>query len=137
MGIDAIPEKDRALQILLKERPLPKKAVEIPFGTEQLPITLKGLTSFEVEKIRENCTEKRERKGRIIETLDNARFNTSLIVAATEAPNWRAPELLAKYQAHCAEDVLGKIFMAGELSALGDVVLSLSGFNLDLDDVKN
>ncbi len=137
MGIDPIPEKDRVLQILLKERPLPEKTVKVPFGDIELPITLQGLKSEKVEAIRESCTEKREKKGRIIERLDTAKFNAALIIAATKSPDWRTPELLAKYGVHCAEDLIGKLFLAGEVSALGDVVLSLSGFDLDLDDVKN
>jgi len=64
-------------------------------------------------------------------------FNTALIAAATVAPNWGDAKLLAKYNASGPEEVVKRVLLAGELDALGDVVLDLSGFNTELDEVKN
>lgn len=127
--------EEQILQRLLEADTVPEKTVKL----ERLgiPVTLRGLTGKQVFSIRERCTERKERKGRFTERLDEEQFNTALIAAATVKPNWGDSKLLAKYSASGPEEVIKRILLAGELSALGDVVLDLSGFNTDLEDVKN
>jgi len=72
-----------------------------------------------------------------VERLEEELFNVSLIAASTPTPNWGDAKLLAKYEASGPEEVIKRLLLAGELSALGDVVLDLSGFNTELEDVKN
>lgn len=127
--------EEQILQRLLEADTVPEKTVKL----ERLgiPVTLRGLTGKQVFSIRERCTERKERKGRFTERLDEEQFNTALIATATVKPNWGDSKLLAKYSASGPEEVIKRILLAGELSALGDVVLDLSGFNTDLEDVKN
>lgn len=127
--------EEQILQRLLEADTVPEKTVKL----ERLgiPVTLRGLTGKQVFSIRERCTERKERKGRVTERLDEEQFNTALVAAATVLPNWGNSKLLAKYSASGPEEVIKRILLAGELSALGDVVLDLSGFNTDLEDVKN
>lgn len=127
--------EEQILQRLLDADTIPERTVTLPrLG---IPITLRGLTGKQVFSIRERCTERRQRRGQVIERLDEEQFNTALIAAATVKPNWGDPKLLAKFQASGPEEVIKRILLAGELAALGDVVLDLSGFNTDLEDVKN
>lgn len=127
--------EEQILQRLLDADTVPEKTVKL----ERLgiPVTLRGLTGKQVFSIRERCTERKERKGRVTERLDEEQFNTALIATATVKPNWGDSKLLAKYSASGPEEVIKRVLLAGELSALGDVVLDLSGFNVDLEDVKN
>lgn len=134
MDIENLNE-EQVLQRLLDADTIPEKTVKL----ERLgiPVTLKGLTGKQVFRIREQCTERRERKGRVSERLDEEQFNTALIAAATLKPNWGDQKLQAKFNASGPEEVIKRILLAGELSALGDVVLDLSGFNTELSEVKN
>ncbi len=120
---------------LLEADALPEKTVTLPrLG---IPVTLRGLTGKQVFSIRERCTERRERRGQVIERIDEEDFNVALIEAATVSPNWGDGKLLAKYKASGPEEIIKRVLLAGELSALGETVLDLSGFNISLDDVKN
>lgn len=127
--------EDQMLQRLLDADALPERTVKM----ERLgiPVKLRGLTGKQVFSIRERSTERKEKRGQTVERLDEELFNVSLIAASTISPNWGSPQLLTKYSASGAEEVIKRILLAGELSALGDVVLDLSGFNTELEDVKN
>lgn len=127
--------EEQILQRLLDADSVPERTVAIPrIG---IPVTLKGLTGKQVYKIREKCTERKEKRGKVIENFDEEEFNASLIVAATKKPNWGNAKLLEKFNASGPEEVVKRILLAGEIDALGDVVLDLSGFNMDLSDIKN
>ncbi|MBB6637370.1 phage tail assembly chaperone [Cohnella thailandensis] len=134
LEFEALTE-DQVLERLLAADTVPEKAVLL----ERLgiPVRLRGLTGKQVFSIRERCTERKEKRGQTIERLDEELFNVSLIAASTVSPNWGDSKLLAKFSASGAEEVIKRILLAGELSALGDVVLDLSGFNTELEDVKN
>jgi len=134
MDLEKMSE-EQILQRLLEADTVPEKTVKL----ERLgiPVTLRGLTGKQVFSIRERCTERKERKGRVTERLDEEQFNTALIAAATVQPNWGDSKLLAKYSASGPEEAIKRILLAGELSALGDVVMDLSGFNMDLEEIKN
>jgi len=126
---------EQVLQRLLDADTLPERTVKLE--RLDIPVKLRGLTGKQVFSIRERCTERKERRGQTIERLDEELFNVSLIAASTIAPNWGNPQLLTKFSASSAEEVIKRILLAGEMSALGDVVLDLSGFNTELEDVKN
>ena len=126
---------DQILERLLGADTLPERTVRLE--RLDIPVKLRGLTGKQVFSIRERCTERKEKRGQTIERLDEELFNVSLIAASTVSPNWGNPQLLTKYSASGAEEVIKRILLAGEMSALGDVVLDLSGFNTELEDVKN
>lgn len=127
--------EEQVLQRLLDADTLPERTVLL----ERLgiPVKIRGLTGKQVFGIRERCTERKEKRGQTIERLDEELFNVSLIAAATVTPAWGDSKLLSKFSASSPEEVVKRILLAGELSALGDVVLDLSGFNTELEDVKN
>ncbi|NPV90109.1 MAG: hypothetical protein HPY50_04945 [Firmicutes bacterium] len=127
--------EEQILQRLLEADSLPQKTVRL----ERLgiPVTLRGLTGKQVYSIRERCTFQNERRGQGGGRLDDEQFNTALIAAATVTPNWGESRLLAKYSASGPEEVIKRILLAGEMSALGNMVLDLSGFFTSLVEVKN
>lgn len=103
-----------------------------------LPIRVRGLTGKQVYRIQDQCTEQiKGKKGIITERLDEEAFNVSLIATATVSPDWGDARLMSKHKASSPEEVIKRILLAGELAALGDEVLEVSGFNTDLEAVKN
>ncbi|MCD9025747.1 phage tail assembly chaperone [Cohnella silvisoli] len=127
--------EEQVLQQLLAADSIPERTVRIQrIG---IPITLRGLTGKEVYALRERATERRGKRGQESERIDDEQFNVSLIATSTVTPNWGDPQLLAKYKASSAEEVIKRILLAGELGSLGDAVLDISGFNTELEDVKN
>lgn len=134
MEMEALTE-EQVLQRLLDADSVPERTVRL----ERLgiPVRLRGLTGKQVFSIRERCTERKEKRGQTVSRIDEEMFNVSLIAASTITPNWGDAKLLAKYGASGPEEVIKRLLLAGELSALGDVVLDLSGFNTELEDVKN
>lgn len=134
MSFDQLTD-EQILQRLLDADKLPERTVRLE--RLDIPVKLRGLTGKQVFNIRERCTERKEKRGQTITRLDEEMFNVSLIAASTISPNWGNPQLINKFSASDAEEVIKRILLAGELSALGDIVLDLSGFNTELEDVKN
>ncbi len=134
MEMESLTE-EQVLQRLLDADAVPERTVRLE--RLNIPVRLRGLTGKQVFSIRERCTERKERRGQVTERLDEELFNVSLIAASTVTPNWGDSKLLAKYGASGPEEVIKRLLLAGELSAMGDVVLDLSGFNTELEDVKN
>ncbi len=127
--------EEQTLQRLLDADAVPERTIRLQrLGVS---VKLRGLTGREVYSLRERCTERTTKRGQVVERLDEETFNVGLIAAATVSPNWADQRLLAKYRASGPEEVLKRLLLAGELSALGDAVLDLSGFNTELEDVKN
>lgn len=114
---------------------IPERTVHI--SRLGIPVTLKGLTGKEVFALRERCTERIKVKGKESSRLDEEAFNVGLIAMATKSPDWGNQALLDKFNASGKEEVIKRLLLAGELSALGDLVLDLSGFNEEMDEVKN
>ncbi|KLU74278.1 MULTISPECIES: phage tail assembly chaperone [Clostridium] len=103
-----------------------------------IPITLKGLSEKEINRIKKECTySRKERGGRRIKELDDEEFNAALIEAATVTPDWNNPKLLDALKASDGRQVIKKKFLAGETSAMGDKVLELSGFDDELEKIEN
>jgi len=122
---------------------LPSESVTIK--RLDMRVTLQGLTSSKVDNIRERCTTRRSTKGRTEEKVDNELFNATLISEATigievkglPLSGWGDQRLTDRLKASGGEQVARKMLLAGELDAVGDKVLEISGFGVDIEDVKN
>lgn len=131
---------------------LPEEAVFI--GRLNLRITLRGLTSSKVDSIRERCTIRKTIKGQVSEKIDSELFNATLIKEATSAlevvkllenggeqcvklSGWGDDRLVSRLKLSGGEEAVRRLLLAGELDAVGDKVLEISGFGVDIDDVKN
>lgn len=127
---------EEILQKLLAVDEVPERTVSLKrIG---IPVTLKGLTGKQVFSIRERCTTVvKEKRGGSRRELDEEAFNCSLIATATVKPNWADPKLTAKFRASSADEVIKRLLLAGEIAQLGDLVLELSEFNTELEEVKN
>ena len=126
---------EQVLQRLLDVDTVPEKTVVIP--RLDIPVTIKGITGKQVFALRNKCTYKKKTRRGITEEFDGEAFNCGLIALATVKPNWGDSKLLSKFKASGPEEVIKKVLLAGELESLGDAILDLSGYNVELEDVKN
>ena len=60
-----------------------------------------------------------------------------LISLSTVKPDWGDPKLIEKFHSSSGDEVIKRLLLGGEISLLGEAVLDVSGYNVDLDDVKN
>ena len=110
-----------------------------------LRITLQGLTSSKVDAIRERCTTRKTVKGQITEKVDSELFNAALIKEATSSlevkglglSGWGDDRITNRLKLSGGEEAVRRLLLAGELDAVGDKVLEISGFGVDIEDVKN
>lgn len=119
-----------------------------------LRMTLSGLTASKVDNIRDRCTKREGKKGAVTETLDSELFNATLISEATTVlevvhsygqedeqrvslQGWGDSRITSRMKLSGGEQAIRRMLLAGELNAIGDRVLDLSGFGVDIDDVKN
>ncbi|MGG6314110.1 phage tail assembly chaperone [Paenibacillus macerans] len=132
---------------------LPEEAVFI--GRLGLRVTLRGLTSSKVDAIRERCTVRKTTKGQVTEKIDSELFNAALIKEATsmlevvkktgegaepqsvKLSGWGDERLTSRLKLSGGEEAVRRLLLAGELDAVGDKVLEISGFGVDIEDVKN
>lgn len=109
----------------------------LPLGNgKKIPVVLRALSDKEISDIRTRCTRREKTKKGFNETLDDDQFYASLIVASTVSPDWGNPTILKEYNLSGAQEVV-KRFAGGYLVALGDKVMEVSGYNVDLEEVKN
>jgi hypothetical protein len=120
---------------LMEPTDVPEKTYKI----ERLGITvtLKGLSEREIQRIRKECTTERKHRGQRIKELNEEEFNAALIEKATVKPNWSDKRLLDKLSLSSGREVIKRKLLAGEMVALGDKVMELSGFDDDLEEIKN
>lgn len=129
---------DRLLELDISS--VPEKTVMI--GRFGLPIRIKGLSGKQFYNARSLSRRDTRKNGKTTDTrYDDEAFNVSLVVSGTVSPNWGDRKLLDKYGASGPEEVVKKVFLAGELITLADEIMSLSGFSDDggsgIDEIKN
>lgn len=130
--------EDDIIAKLMEDAPLPKRRVLI--DRLGVPITLKALTEKEISKLKKDCTkEKKLRGGRREKELDDDEFNIALIEKSAISPNFNNEKLLKSMNVSSGREVIRRKFLAGELSALSENILEISGFDNELEelDIKN
>ena len=152
MSLEQLSEQDILDGLFETAANLPEEAVFI--GRLGLRITLRGLTSSKVDSIRERCTIRKTTKGQVTEKIDSELFNAALIKEATASlevvkkledggeqsvklSGWGDDRLISRLKLSGGEEAVRRMLLAGELDAVGDKVLELSGFGVDIDDIKN
>jgi len=146
--------EDQVIDSLLGNAEMPVDFCKI--GRLNLEIDLQGLIADKVYKTREQCTVKKKSKGQTVVDFDEEKFNCLLIAQATTGlrvvvqeedentekkvivfSGWGDQRFLSKYRLSGPDQVVKRMLLAGELDSLGSIVLDLSGYNTDLEDVKN
>ena len=152
MGFEGMTE-EQVIEQLLGNSEAPKGYYRIK--RLNLEIDMQGLMASRVYKLREQCTVKEKKKGRVETEFDEELFNCLLITEATtglrvvtqeatDATEKKAIEFdgwgdkrLMRGKLSGPDQAVKRMLLAGELDALGNIVLDLSGYNTDLEDVKN
>lgn len=122
---------------------LPEEAIFI--RRLDMRVTLHGLTSSKVDSIREQSTTRKTVKGQAVEKVDSELLNARLILEATSSlevkglklNGWGDPRITSRLKLSGGEQAVRRLLLAGELDAVGDKVLELSGWGVDIEDVKN
>lgn len=102
-----------------------------------IQVTLKGLSEKEIQRIRKECTTETKHRGNRTKELNDEEFNAALIEKATVKPNWSDKRLLGAMNLSSGREVIKRRLLAGEMVALGDKVMELSGFDDELEEIKN
>lgn len=122
---------------------LPEEAVHI--RRLDMELVLRGLTSSKVDSIRERSTVRRTIKGQVDEKVDTEIFNALLISEATaklevkglSLSGWGDPRITSRLKLSGGEQAVRRMLLAGELNAVGEKVMELSGFGVEISDLKN
>lgn len=127
--------EDEIINKLLEPTEVPERTYMI--DRIGIPITLKGLSEREIQRIRRECTIERKHRGQRIKELNEEEFNAALIEAATVSPNWSDKRLLSNLKLSSGREVIKRRLLAGEMMALADKVMELSGFDDELEEIDN
>lgn len=127
--------EDEIINKLLEPTEVPERTYMI--DRLGIPVTLKGLSERGIQRIRRECTVERKHRGQRTKELNEEEFNAALIEAATVSPNWGDKRLLSSLKLSSGREVIKRRLLAGEMMALADKVMELSGFDDELEEIDN
>lgn len=130
--------EDDIINKLLEPTEVPKRTYAL--DRLEIQVTLKGLSEKEIQRIKRECTATVKSRGGRTKELNEEEFNAALIEKATIRPNWSNRKLLDQLGLSSGREVIKRRLLAGEMVALGDKVMELSGFDdelEELDTIKN
>ncbi|MNU85100.1 Phage XkdN-like protein [compost metagenome] len=127
------------LQEFLNANPVEGLTEEVPVSPRfkdkegnLLKFKIKALSGPEFEDVRKRSMEIRK-KGKI--EFNAQRFNNTLVINNTLEPNFKDAESIKKLGCATPEDYLNKVLLPGEIVTLAGCIQSLSGFDVDMDDL--
>ncbi|MEG0297624.1 MAG: hypothetical protein RR620_12970 [Clostridium sp.] len=100
---------------------------------EILKFKIKALTPEQFSELQKQCT-KVGKKQKV--TFDSKTFNEQLIINYTLEPNFRDAEAIKSAGCVSPEQLLNKVLLAGEVITLSEEISRLSGFDKDLDEIR-
>lgn len=100
---------------------------------EFLKFKIKALTPDEFSDLQKECTVV-GKKGKV--SFNSKAFNERLIVNNTLEPDFKDANFIKQANCISPEQVLNKVLLAGEVSALVEAITKLSGFDSDLDSLR-
>lgn len=98
-----------------------------------LKFKIKAVPSDEFATLQKQCTATRK-KGKV--EFDSKKFNEQIAINYTIDPNFRDAEAIKKLGVLTPEQFLNKTLLAGELTALVEAISKLSGFDQDIDELR-
>lgn len=102
---------------------------KIPF-----PFTIRPLTSDEFTQIQKEC-QRPMKKGKV--EFDSARFNEKVILNGCVDPDFKKEEDVKAAGCVTPSQYLKKVLLPGEISNLVQAISELSGFDKDIEDLKD
>ena len=107
----------------------PKKEIEIPRLSkilgEKFTVTVQALDTELLAEITENHTEY-TKSGKVKKSNDY-KIGLDMVVNAVVEPDFRDDRLLKHYSAATPNDLVAKLFLAGEIGKIAEVVTELCG----------
>lgn len=100
---------------------------------ELLKFTIKAVPPEEFSALQKQCTVTKK-KGKV--EFDSKKFNEQIAINYTIDPNFRDAESIKKMGVMTPEQFLNKVMLAGELSTLVESISNLSGFDQDIDELR-
>lgn len=116
------PADDRTEQVVVSER------------LAGHPLTIRAMTSEEYGDFQQRAV--KIGKSRSV-SFDSRRFNSLAAVACTVDPDFRNAELIKALGVATPEQALEKLLLPGEVAELAGQINRLSGFNQDLDELRD
>jgi hypothetical protein len=114
---------------------------DVPIKRLNTHFTVKAIDGQTINRLRDQATHYVGKGANKKAQLNEEEFNGSLIVEACITPDFNNAKLLAKYGARDGADCVQKALLAGEIMALQEAILRLSGFednnDEELEEVKN
>ena len=128
------------LMNFLIENSVEELTEEVPVGERfkdnegnLLKFKIKAVPSDEFATLQKQCTVTRK-KGKV--EFDSKKFNEQIANNYTIDPNFRDAEAIKKLGVLTPEQFLNKTLLAGELTALVEAISKLSGFDQDIDELR-
>lgn len=98
-----------------------------------LKFKIKAVPSDEFATLQKQCTVTKK-KGKV--EFDSKKFNEQIAINYKIDPNFRDAEAIKKLGVITPEQFLNKTLLAGELTTLVEAISKLSGFDQDIDELR-
>ena len=120
-------EGDETREVIISRRFLGEDGKPVPFK-------IRALSQAENDQITKDSMEPVKGGRRGEKTLNSTNYGRRIIVAATDFPDFRSEELCKAYDVMDPLEVPGRMLLAGEYERLSREILTLSGFDDDLEE---
>lgn len=116
-----------------------KKTIDIGGRMKGHALTIRVITGEQYTSYQQQCIENPNSAKK--RRFNTKRFNELIVVNSLVDPNLKDPEMLKAAKVTRPEELLYKCFLAGEINTIAEQVLTLSGFDADveeeMEEVKN
>lgn len=100
---------------------------------EILKFKIKAVNPDKFSDLQKQCT-KVGKKGKV--NFDSKMFNEQLIINYTVDPNFKEAKVIEKAGCMTSEQLVNKVLLAGEVATLVEEISALSGFDKDLEELR-
>ncbi|WP_336638385.1 phage tail assembly chaperone [Lysinibacillus fusiformis] len=128
-----------ALQALLGAKPATEITAQVKIKRLGTEFTIKALTGEDIDKIRDQATYPTKNGKKTELKVNEEEVARLLIVKAVVSPDFADSSLLKHFEASDAGECVQKALLAGEVAALQNEILMLSGFDdeEEIEEAKN
>ena len=127
------------LQEFLLKQEIGEERMEVSIAPFPYPFVIKSITEAENKAIRKGCQKVSfDKKSRQKQTeTDVDLYNSRLVVACCEEPNFKDAALQEKHGVRGAEDLINKLLKPGQYTDLLLAVQEINGFSDDMNELKD
>lgn len=114
-----------------------KQEIDIGGRLKGHALTIRPLNGAQYNELQALCME--QRKGGV-KSMNVKKFNEQIILRCLINPNLRDTEMINAANVRTPEEVMYKVFLSGEIAAIAENILAISGFgnaNEDFEEAKN